>query len=134
MIDFHTAHKYLLLSCSSDYYRRLGKLVAHIKEFRPKQFKGKYLNLFMQALRLKLTVKKNTNVLQHIAGFLKNKLTKSEKSDIHAAITDYHNSFVPLIVPITLLKHFINKYEIEYIKNQYYLNPHPKELMLRNHV
>ncbi|MFH2050325.1 MAG: DUF1722 domain-containing protein, partial [bacterium] len=134
IIDFHTGHKYLLLSHSTDYYRRLGKLVAHINELKPNQFKEEYLNLFMQALKFKSTFKKNTNVLQHVAGFLKKKLTKTEKADVQEAIADYHNSLVPLIVPITLIKHFINKYDVEYIKDQYYLNPHPKELMLRNHV
>ena len=88
----------------------------------------------MRALRFKATTKKNTNVLQHLAGFLKNYLASSEKDDLHSAIEDYHNSLVPLVVPITLLRHFISKYDIEYVSSQYYLNPHPKELLLRNHV
>jgi uncharacterized protein YbgA (DUF1722 family) len=134
VVEFHTNHKFLLLAHSTDYYRRLGKLVASIKDFSPASFKEEYQSLFMCALTFKATIKKNTNVLQHIAGFLKNHLISSEKRDLHAAIDDYHKSLVPLIVPITLLRHFINKYEIEYISNQLYLNPHPKELMLRNHV
>lgn len=121
MIGFHTAHKYLLLSHSPTYYRQLGQLVAQIKNYRPVEFKKSYQNLFMITLKYKATVKKNTNVLQHIAGFLKKKLTKSDKLYIQAAITDYHDSLVPLVVPIILLKHFINKYEMEYIMGQYYL-------------
>ena len=134
IIDFHTAHKFMLLAHSPDYYRQLGQLVARIKEVSPIQFRNEYRTLFMRALKFKATVKKNTNVLQHIAGFLKNLLSDSEKGDIHEAIMDYYRSLVPLIVPITLLRHFIYKHSIEYIQNQYYLNPHPKELMLRNHV
>jgi len=134
MVTFHTNHKFLLLAHSPEYYRKLGKLVARIKEVSHNQFKKEYRTLFMQALRFKATTKKNTNVLQHLAGFLKNYLASSEKDDLHSAIEDYHNSLVPLVVPITLLRHFISKYDIEYVSSQYYLNPHPKELLLRNHV
>jgi uncharacterized protein YbgA (DUF1722 family)/uncharacterized protein YbbK (DUF523 family) len=134
IVTFHTNHKFLLLAHSPEYYRKLGKLVARIKEISPSQFKKEYRSMFMKALRFKATAKKNTNVLQHIAGFLKNHMDSSEKGDLHSAIEDYHNSLVPLIVPVTLLRHFIGKYNVEYISNQFYLNPHPKELMLRNHV
>jgi uncharacterized protein YbgA (DUF1722 family) len=67
-------------------------------------------------------------------GYLKEKLDKNEKADILSTIDDFHKGLVPLIVPITLIKHYINKHDISYIKDQIYLNPHPKELMLRNHV
>jgi uncharacterized protein YbgA (DUF1722 family) len=134
MIDFHAAHKFMLLAHSPQYYRRLGQLVARVKELRPSGFKGEYQSLFMRALKYQATAKKNTNVLQHIAGFLKNHLSDGEKRDVHEAIADYHRSLAPLIVPITLLRHFVNKHGITYIQNQHYLNPHPKELMLRNHV
>ncbi|UCC44624.1 MAG: DUF1722 domain-containing protein [Candidatus Zixiibacteriota bacterium] len=134
LVDFHTHHKLLLLAHNPEYYRRLGRLVARIKEYSPVNFKAEYRSLFMQALKYRATVKKNTNVLQHITGFLRGHLSASEKGDIRQVIDDYHRSLVPLIVPITLLKHFVNKLNIEYIQNQYYLNPHPKELMLRNHV
>lgn len=134
VVEFHAAHKFMLLAHSPEYYRKLGQLVARIKKMTPAQFRDEYRSLFMRALKFKATAKKNTNVLQHIAGFLKKNLSDSEKRDVHESITDYHSSLVPLIVPITLIRHFVNKYEIKYIQNQYYLNPHPKELMLRNHV
>lgn len=134
MVGFHAAHKFMLLAHSPEYYRQLGQLVARIKNITPSEFKNEYRSLFMKALGFKATVKKNTNVLEHIAGFLKNHLSDSEKRDVHDAIADYHRSLVPLIVPITLLRLFVNKYEIDYIRDQYYLHPHPKELMLRNHV
>ena len=88
----------------------------------------------MAALKYKTTTRKNVNVLQHILGFLKKHLTDFEKRDILRVIEDYRQQLVPLIVPLTLLKHYLEKYEVAYIRDQVYLNPHPKELMLRNHV
>lgn len=93
-----------------------------------------YSRMFMETLAFKTTTAKNVNVLQHILGFLKKHLTTFEKQDILNVIDEYHRQLVPLIVPITLLKHYLNKYDIIYIRDQVYLNPHPKELMLRNHV
>ena len=134
VVEFHSRHKYLLLSHSPKHYKLLGQLVADIKKYTPAQMRDQYSALFMEALKLRATVKKNVNVLQHILGYLKKHLDAREKADILKVINDYHRELVPLIVPITLLRHYINKFEIEYIQNQYYLQPHPKELMLRNHV
>ena len=88
----------------------------------------------MEALTYKSTPKKNTDVLLHMMGFLKKILTRSEKEDILATIEDYRKELLPLIVPVTLIRHQVNKYNVEYLLDQIYLNPHPKELMLRNHV
>ncbi|MFZ5980457.1 MAG: YbgA family protein [Candidatus Zixiibacteriota bacterium] len=134
LIAFHTAHKYLLLAHSQQYYRELGRLVAEVKQHPPAELRDIYSKLFMTALSFKTTVKKNVNVLQHIVGFLKNHLGEFEKKDIQRVIEDYRLELVPLVVPLTLVRHYIDKYDIEYIKGQHYLNPHPKELMLRNHV
>ena len=134
LIAFHTAHKYLLLAHSTEYYRELGRLTAAVKQHPPSELREKYSELFMTALSYKTTVKKNVNVLQHIAGFLKKHLGDFEKKDIQKVIEDYRLGLVPLVVPLILVRHYIDKYDITYIKGQYYLNPHPKELMLRNHV
>jgi len=134
LVKFHTIHKYLLLAHAPEYYKKLGKLVADIKKHTPAEMRDHYSELFMTALKYKTTTRKNVNVLQHIIGFLKKDLTDFEKRDILKVIEDYRNQLVPLIVPLTLLKHYLNKYEIEYIRDQVYMNPHPKELMLRNHV
>ncbi len=88
----------------------------------------------MNALKLTATKKKNTNCLHHIMGYFKNDLTTDEKHELLELIDDYHRGIIPLIVPIVLLKHYVRKYEKVYLKQQYYLNPHPMELMLRNHV
>ena len=134
MVKFHAAHKYLLLAHSSSHYQQLGRLVAAIKATPVAQFKAEYLATFMDALKHKATASKNTNVLHHIMGFLRLHLSPDERQDLNAVIDDYHRGLLPLIVPITLISHFIRKHDVEYIKDQVYLNPHPKELMLRNHV
>ncbi|KAA3633282.1 MAG: DUF1722 domain-containing protein [Calditrichaeota bacterium] len=134
IIQFHTEHKYLLMSHSVKHYKLIGQLVAKISEYKPAAFKKEYRQLFMDALKYQATAKKHTNVLMHILGYLKNNLTADEKSAILESIEDYRLRFIPLIVPVTLLKHYIYKYDVTYIKNQVYLEPHPKELMLRNHV
>lgn len=133
-VRFHSIHKYLILAHSQTHYREMGKLVAAIKSMPAADFKKQYARLYMEALACKTSRRKNTNVLQHILGFLKKELTTPEKQDIIQVIDDYHASLVPLVVPITLLRHYVYKHNIEYIKDQVYLNPHPKELMLRNHV
>ena len=88
----------------------------------------------MEAFSIESTPKTNTDVLLHMMGFLKKNLTKGEKEDILNTIEDYRKELLPLIVPVTLVRHQVKKYNIEYLQDQVYLNPHPKELMLRNHV
>jgi len=134
MIAFHTTHKYLLLAHSPKHYQEMGRLVAAVKQHEPEYFRQKYLAMLMEGLGVKSTPKKNANVLLHILGFLKKQLSAEEKKDILATIEDYHHQIVPLIVPLTLVRHYVNKHDIAYIRDQIYLNPHPKELMLRNHV
>ena len=134
LVDFHTRHKFLLLAHSRKHYTALGSLVANSKSLKYKEIKTQYSTLFMEALTYKSTPKKNTDVLLHMMGFLKKVLTKGEKEDILTTFEDYRKELLPLIVPVTLIRHQVKKYNIEYLKDQIYLNPHPKELMLRNHV
>lgn len=134
IVVFHTAHKLQIMSHSVKHYREMGSLVAHAKDFDIKSLYNKYEELFMQALGLKTTVKKNVNVLQHMAGYFKKQISKDEKQELQDVISLYHREYVPLIVPITLFNHYIRKYDQQYLKNQYYLNPHPIELKLRNRV
>jgi len=133
-ISFHTAHKYLLLAHSPKLYGEFGRLVAAIKKIPPAEFKDSYRALFMEALRFKATVKKNVNVLQHITGSLRDHLSAAERKNVADAIANYEKEAAPLVVPITLIRHFASIHNIAYIRDQIYLSPHPKELMLRNHV
>ncbi|HAP38309.1 MAG TPA: DUF1722 domain-containing protein [Nitrospira sp.] len=134
VVRFHTIHKYLLLAHSAQHYRQLGRLVAQVHEYRPKDLGLRYGELFMQALAVRATVRKHVNVLQHILGHFKDRLDGQEKAELLGVIADYHQGLTPLIVPLTLIKHYVQVFDVEYIRDQVYLNPHPKELMLRNHV
>lgn len=134
VIRFHSEQKLLLMAHSPKHYQELGQLVAHIKDYNKTLFQARYTTLFLQALTRRATVKKNTNVLLHMLGYLKKQLDSQDKQYILRVIDDYHHQQVPLIVPLTLLKHYIEKFNIDYLCQQSYLHPHPKELMLRNHV
>ena len=120
------------MSHSQKHYRDMGRLVARIKDIPLESLYQQYEAMFMQALTLKATVKKNVNVLQHMAGYFKKLLTKDEKQELQEVIEQYHRFYTPLIVPITLINHYVRKYGQEYLQKQYYLNPHPIELKLRN--
>lgn len=134
LVDFHTRHKLLIMSHSPKHYQTLGKLVAQMKELPLAKIYEQYQSLLMEALRLKTTCKKNVNVLLHVMGYFKKNLSPSEKEELLEIINNYRQGYIPLIVPITLLNHFVRKYDQAYLKSQYYLDPHPLELKLRNHV
>lgn len=134
LVDFHTRHKLLIMSHSPKHYGLLGKLVAQIKEIPLAEVYERYQTLLMEALRLKSTIKKNVNVLLHVMGYFKRNLSPAEKEELLKIIEEYRQSYIPLIVPVTLLNHYVRKYDRAYLKDQYYLHPHPIELKLRNHV
>ena len=134
LIEFHTIHKYLLLAHSRSHYQKLGLLVAHAKEYPLRQLFDAYGQLFMEGLSIKTTIRKHMNVLQHLAGHLKGVLSPKARGELHEIIHDYHQGLVPLSVPITLIRHYVRVFDIPYLGEQVYLDPHPKELMLRNHV
>ena len=134
IIDFHARHKYLLMAHSPSKQRELGKLVARIGEMSRGDFRERYEELFMEALRCRATVKKNVNVLEHLAGYFKDRLGVDEKKELAEVIGQYRRELVPLIVPVTLIRHYVRRYGEEYLGGQYYLDPHPMELKLRNHA
>ena len=134
LVAFHTQHKLLILSHSQKHSRILGKLVAAAKSISPKQLYPQYQALFMEALKLKTTVKKNINVLQHMMGYFKKQLSADEKHELLETFDQYREGYIPLIVPLTLISHYVRKYDQPYLKQQIYLNPHPVELKLRNHA
>ena len=134
LVEFHTLNKLLLLAHSETHYRTMGKLVARGKEMPIVKLYGEYERLLMEALRLKSTIRKNTNVLLHMMGYFKKQLSPDEKQEMLEIIDQYRQGHIPLIVPVTLIKHFVRKYQQSYLKNQSYLNPHPMALQLRNHA
>ena len=134
LVQFHTCNKLLLLSHSQNHYRQMGKLVAGGKKLPVKTLYSQYEQLLMEALEFKTTIKKNSNVLQHLMGYFKKQLSADEKQELLEVFDQYRRWLVPLIVPITLINHYVRKYDQPYLKMQTYLNPHPVELKLRTHV
>jgi uncharacterized protein YbgA (DUF1722 family)/uncharacterized protein YbbK (DUF523 family) len=134
LVAFHTAHKFLLLAHSPRHYATLGRLVAGRPGGARTHWLDAYTEQLMAALGVMATTKKHVNVLQHLLGFFKNRLAAGEKRELLGLIEDYARGLVPLIVPITLVNHYVTRFDLAYIRDQVYLHPHPKELMLRNHV
>jgi uncharacterized protein YbgA (DUF1722 family)/uncharacterized protein YbbK (DUF523 family) len=134
LVALHTELKLFILAHSPSHYRVLGKLVARAGTENFAGLRDRYGALLMEALRLQATKPKNTNVLLHAVGYFKKRLTRDEKEELLEVIEKYHEGYLPLIVPITLLNHYVRKYEEPYLREQVYFNPHPVELMLRNHV
>jgi uncharacterized protein YbgA (DUF1722 family)/uncharacterized protein YbbK (DUF523 family) len=134
IVNFHTQNKLLFLSHSQKHYRQMGKLVAAGKSMPVSGLYRIYEQLVMETLRLKPTIKKNINVLMHMMGYFKKELSSDEKKEFLEIFDQYHSGQIPLIVPITLVNHYVRKYDKAYLKQQTYLNPHPVALKLRNHA
>ncbi|HUR70338.1 MAG TPA: DUF523 and DUF1722 domain-containing protein [Candidatus Limnocylindrales bacterium] len=134
LVRFHTRHKFLLLAHSERHYRQLGRIAATAKQTSLAQAYEDYGRGFMAALAIHATAKTHTNVLDHMMGYFSPQLTTSEREELRGLIHDYRRQLIPLIVPITLIRHYSNKYRVAYLEGQVYLEPSPKELMLRNHV
>jgi len=134
LITFHTKHKLLILAHSNKHYQMMGKLVAAQKNFSAKDIQKQYQDLLLEALKIKATPAKHVNVLQHMMGYFKEQLSTDEKKELLDLIHAYREEYIPLIVPVTLIGHYVRKYDEPYLKDQVYLNPHPAELQLRNHV
>ncbi len=134
LVEFHTRYKFAVLAHSQAEYRELGRLVADAKRVPRGELRERYESGFMTALRKIATPKKNANVLQHILGFFKKELDSPSRQELLAHIEDYRQGIVPLIVPLTLIRHYVRILHVPYLQDQVYLEPHPKELALRNHV
>ena len=134
LIKFHSRHKYTLMAHSSEKLKLLGKLMAQSGNRDFDDLVSDYRTILLQLLKLKKTRKKNYNVLLHLQGYFKTELTSGEKAELLAEAENYHKEICPLIVPLTLIKHYTMKYDEKYLREQYYLNPHPIELKLLNHI
>ena len=134
LVRFHTAHKLILMAHSPEAYQRLGRLVAGAKGTSRTVLERSYTEAFMTALAAIATPRRHTNVLQHMTGYFKKLLDQASRAELLATIDDYGRGLVPLVVPITLLRHHVRLHNVAYLAGQLYLDPHPKELMLRNHV
>ena len=134
IVDFHTRHKYLLMSHSRPHYHQLGHLVAAAKEYAPKELALEYGITFMKALTVKTTVRKHVNVLQHLVGHFKTNLSPVQRMELQELISDYHQGFTTLNTPLTLIRHYVQEFHIDYLATQVYLQPHPKQIVLMNYA
>ncbi|GAA6168040.1 YbgA family protein [Sessilibacter corallicola] len=134
LIDFHSRYKYTLMAHSQKGYRALGRLVANHDGLDEKSICDQYIALFMQTVAKPATRKNHVNTLQHILGYLKRTVEGEIRQDILSVIRQYHQGSVHLSVPITLLKHYVDRYGNDYIRSQIYLDPYPLELGLRNQI
>jgi uncharacterized protein YbgA (DUF1722 family)/uncharacterized protein YbbK (DUF523 family) len=134
LVAFHTAHKMLLRVHNEAGYRRLGRIVASFGTRPDREVFNDYEDEFFAVLKWRATVKRHVNVLHHSVGYLRKTIDPADKHELLALIEDYRNGLVPLVVPITMLRHHVQRHQVEYMGGQLYLEPHPKELMLRNRV
>jgi uncharacterized protein YbgA (DUF1722 family)/uncharacterized protein YbbK (DUF523 family) len=134
LVAFHTAHKLTLLAHVPSAYQALGRLVAASKTLPRAEVREEYSRQFMTAMRTVATRGRHANVLEHMLGYFKKSLDAADRAELLDVIKRYAAGTVPLVVPLTLLAHHIRRQDIGYLQGQAYLNPHPAELMLRNHV
>jgi len=134
LVQFHTAHKMTLLAHVPDAYRRLGRLVARAKSMKRPALQRDYMTLFTETLKVLATPRRQVNVLQHMLGHLKDALDPASRHELLALIEAHGAGHVPLVVPLTLMRHHVRRCKVTYLAGQVYLDPHPAELMLRNHV
>ncbi|QBQ56461.1 DUF1722 domain-containing protein [Nitrosococcus wardiae] len=132
LVEFHSRHKFAVMAHSQAAYRRLGRLVAKAGSEPIETLATAYEAELMSALKKCATRRGHANVLMHLLGFLRTQLDKEDRAELLESIENYRLGLVPLVVPITLLKHHFRRHPNPYVNKQYYLNPHPPELMLRN--
>jgi uncharacterized protein YbgA (DUF1722 family)/uncharacterized protein YbbK (DUF523 family) len=134
LVRFQEQEKLLLMAHEPSKQRELGRLVAGAKQMPRAAVRDAYTKGFMHAIAKPTQPRRHVNVLQHAAGYLKTLIDAQDRHELLDVIEEYRREIVPLVVPITLLRHHVRKYDVSYLRGQSYLEPHPKELMLRNHV
>ncbi len=132
LTKFHAQHKLILMSHDQNMARDLGRDLSVSSSKDIDEYAQEYLTKLMSILRVKATRGNHVNVLQHIQGYLKKHLDQEDKRELKESIEQYRLGYLPLIVPITLLRHHFLKHPDEYIDHSYYMHPHPQELMLLN--
>ena len=134
LVDFHSRFKSSLLAQSQKYYYQMEKLVKQAQHFPLEEIIKQYSQLLVKALSLKATNKKHSYTLNYLLAFLKKSLQPEEKKELLDVISSYQKGEIPLVIPITLINHYAQKYNQPYLQQQYYLHPHPLQLKLLNHA
>jgi len=131
LYKFHARHKFTLLAHCQKTYRKLGPIVASINNKNLSSIADDYIGEIMQALEKMSTRPNNTNVLMHMQGYLKDYLPTEDKVELAQCILEYRKGILPILSPLTLLKHHFKHYPNDYIAKQSYLNPYPKQLAIQ---
>lgn len=131
IVAFHSRHKLTLMAHHPSSYKELGQLVARVSEYDPQEFFQLYRLKFMQAITHRASRKNNSNVLMHIQGYFKKWLSSQERQQLRTVIDEYREGILPLLSPLTLIRHYLTLYPDAYLQQQKFLNPHPQELRLR---
>ena len=134
LVAFHTAERLLLMAHDAMTYAELDRRIAGAEGAARERLADDYRPAFMSGLAKRATPRKHAHVLKHMAGYLNELLDAVSKAKLYQAIDDYREGRVPLVVPVTLFRHFVRLHDVAYLADQTYLAPHPKELMLRNHM
>jgi uncharacterized protein YbgA (DUF1722 family)/uncharacterized protein YbbK (DUF523 family) len=134
LMAFHAQHKYLLMSRNRAGAKRLGAFLGTNAGEAVTTVAPQYFRSFMEVMATTPNRKGHTNVLQHLAGYFGDKLDASDRSELVATIERYRQKLLPLIVPMMLIRHYVRKFDVEYLRDQVYLDPHPHELMLLNEL
>lgn len=134
LMTFHARNKLLIQAHHDALMREMGRDLAGLKSAQVLAYIPVYEARLMRAMKYPATVAKHTNILQHMLGYLRGVADESDRRELAGIIGQYRSGLIPLIVPVTMLSHYVNKHDILYLKDQYYLNPHPMELKLRNHA
>lgn len=134
LIDFHARHKLLLMAHSPAAYKELGRMVAGVGHEKLEALAEHYIDTVMRVLKTQASRERHVNVLQHLLGYLRKRVDAANRADLADVIDDYRRGLVPLVVPITLLQHHFRRSPHPYISRQVYMNPHPRQLMLRNRL
>ncbi|MDD5233867.1 MAG: DUF523 and DUF1722 domain-containing protein [Syntrophales bacterium] len=132
LTDFHARHKLLLLSHSERHCRIMGRIAAGPGTGIDAVYSDYEKNLLQAAAAIP-TARKHVNVLMHAMGYFKREIAPDEKQEFLERLGDYREGRLPLIVPLTIVRHYIQKYGQEYLGRQWYFYPDPLELMLRYH-
>jgi len=134
LMAFHEAHKFVLMAHNQQGMRRLGALLGRASEFQTQELADTYWKEFSEVMTRVPTRRNHTNVLEHMAGFVSDRIDAEDRTELQRSIQNYRLEMTPLIVPVTLLRHYVRKFDVGYLKNQVYLDPHPDELMLLNQL
>ncbi|WP_448549694.1 YbgA family protein [Thalassotalea fusca] len=130
LTEFHSCYKYTVMSHDLVAYKQLGQLLARA-DITVENMANQYVDGLMKALKKQATRKKHANTLSHIQGYFSKYLSPAQRQELTEQIEAYRVGLVPLMVPLTLINHYLMEHPQPYLAKQVYLNPYPKALKLR---